>query len=456
MQTMPRLGRRSILWIAASLALLLLAGWLWRNRTRYMVEMGEPAVAVYVTRKPTKAEVDANFTGAKYEPRYGCYLGAYIDLEPALTEKYKDVIGRVRTEPAEFEKRVGKEHALYFFYLGYGQKLPIDWVKKLASQGKFVQIALEPNKGLAEVQDNAYLRTLADDIKKSGAKVFLRFASEMNGTWVKYHGDPALYIEKWRLLTRVMRERAPNVAMLWCPYMTPKGLIEGYYPGDEYVDWVGVNAYSVIYYNMDRRYPGHQDHPADMVRYVYDQYAARKPMMICEYGAANYSAVEGRDVDEFAIECIRSLYWTLPRRFPRIKCVTYFSVNNMLLSHRKNNDYSLLGKQQIRSAYADAISPEYYLSGQSDSLPVSPMEVRGRAEIPSGSSFSVWARSPERWAEVKAVQGNITEEVGAGVDGLQFSSSASGPWVVEAYNREGEKVASTSVQLFWFTRLPAP
>ena len=51
----------------------------------------------------------------------------------------------------------------------------------------------------AYVRDDAYLRRLADDMKKSGAKIFLRFASEMNGTWTVYQKNPKQYREKYRL-----------------------------------------------------------------------------------------------------------------------------------------------------------------------------------------------------------------------------------------------------------------
>lgn len=395
--------RRRAWLIGAGLVILLFAGsaWLYRNRIRRLFPEGEPGIRLFVDRAPTAAELKSLYTGVKYEPRYGCYLGAYIDLDPNLRTQVKDRTGRRHKDPAEFERRVGKEHALYFFYQLYGARtFPIDWVEKLASQGKFVQIALEPNRGLDAVKDDAYLRNLADKLGKSKAKIFLRFASEMNGPWTAYHGDPAKYIEKWRLVTRVMRARAPNVAMVWCPYMTPQSLIDRYYPGDDWVDWVGVNMYSVTYYNQDRRFPGIDDHPADMLRYVYDRYSARKPIMICEYGAASYSALEGTDTTSFAVENIQALYWSLPRMFPRVKCVTYFSSNNMAVAHRRNNDYSLLSKQAVLAAYSQAISPGYFISraGQ-QSGEYGPFPIQYGEAV--GGGVSVWARSPQRSALVE-------------------------------------------------------
>ena len=60
----------------------------------------------------------------------------------------------------------------------------------------------------------AYLHEFARAARDSKTPIFLRYASEMNGEWVPYHGDPKAYIEKFRLVARVMHAEAPNVAMV--------------------------------------------------------------------------------------------------------------------------------------------------------------------------------------------------------------------------------------------------
>jgi hypothetical protein len=455
-------GKRKIwLWVLAAVLVLGAAAVAYRFRMRRIVEMGSPEIALFVHREPTQEEVDALFTGAKYEPRYGAYLGAYIDLDPALKDEFKDEIGRIRKLPEEFEQAAGRKHALYFFYLGYGRPLPNDWIKRLHESDYYVQIALEPNKGLEQVQDDEYLKDFADQLGASEAKIFLRFASEMNGPWTVYHGDPDLYIEKWRLVTRVMRERAPNVAMLWCPYMVPKRLIEPYYPGDEWVDWVGVNFYSVTYYNQHRLFPGYNDHPADMLDWMYERYADRKPIMICEYGAANFSALENADTSAFAAEAIQALYAALPRKFPRVKCVTYFSSNNLLLSHRLNNDYSLVGRPIPLRAYSQAILPEYYLSFPGDPVEQAPMPLRERETIIPGQMMSVFARSPYRAARWEVTLDGKT--IAAGVapadiefvfpEGVRVGSAALS---AAAFDSRDRKVAERSYQIDVGEALPKP
>ncbi|MCX7597690.1 MAG: glycosyl hydrolase, partial [Armatimonadetes bacterium] len=211
-----------------------------------------------------------------YEPAYGCYIGAYVELDPTVKG---DVDG--------FERLVGKKHLSYFRYVGYGQPFPFAWVKELKARGQVPHIAWEPNQGLDAVQDDEYLRGWAEAARRADVPIFLRFASEMNGNWQAWSGDPALYVEKWRLVYRVMHQIAPKVIMVWCPFAVPQGSITSYYPGDEYVDWVGVNIYSVKRHDGDPNKIAGQD-PRDLLRYVYKLYAPRKPIAICEYAATHY------------------------------------------------------------------------------------------------------------------------------------------------------------------------
>lgn len=359
------------------------------------------SVGLITPRPPERLRNDL----AMYEPEEGCYLGAYIDLASELQQVYVDQNGRSRKLPSEFEAIVGRPHAMYFFYLGYGKPLPLDWVRKLTAQNKFVHIALEPNEGLERVQDDRYLQDLADAMRESGARIFLRFASEMNGTWVKYHGDPDLYIEKWRLVTRVMRERAPNVAMVWCPYERPVGNIPDYYPGDDYVDWVGINFYSVTYFNQDRKTPAFHMKPREKLSYIYERYSARKPIMICEYATTHFSALEQKNLSAFAIHNIRSLYSDLQTMFPRVKAINYFNTNNLELEHRQNNNYSVTHDLEVLQAYREAIKPDYFLSSPPDGLISGPGDehrtLTSGVTLKGRNKIYFWPSDPKRVSTIE-------------------------------------------------------
>lgn len=377
------------------LTLLLLFGIPGRAQTP-----GKAEAYFYITRPPTATEIKRRHTQAKYEPAVGCYLGAFIDFDSTLRTPIFDSNRHTHQDPTGFETVVQKQHAMYFFYLGYGRNLPLDWVKWLGQRNKFVHIALEPNDGMSKVKDNAYLQRLADDMARSGAKIFLRFASEMNGPWTKYSKNPELYREKFRLVYKVMKKRAPNVALVWCPYMSPTSNISNYYPGDDATDWVGVNLYNVTYHNNKAEEPSEHEHPADLLKYVYKRYSPDKPIMICEYAASHYSAVEGRPRPDFAVRKILTLYAALPRLFPRVKCINYFDSNNMQFAlHRPHNDYSVTNDTYVRAAYRYAISSPYFLPSPlpptTPPAPIPmPMRLREGDTLKGKVRLSCWARTP--------------------------------------------------------------
>lgn len=390
---------------------------------------------------------------AKYEPLEGCYLGAYIDLEPQLKASFVDEFGTKRKRPEDFENAVGERHAMYFFYMGYGRPVAMDYLRFLSSEGKFVQIALEPNNGLDDVQENETLYQFADDLRESGAKIFLRFASEMNGDWVAYHGDPKKYIEKWQLLTKVMRERAPNVAMVWCPYAMPLANVEEYYPGDEWVDWVGVNMYNVTYFNQDTSTPAKEVGPKALLYPIYERYAQRKPIMICEYATTHYSAVEAKSVSYFAANNIIELYQSLPRDFPRVKAIYYFSSNNLNLAHRKNNNYSLLEDPIVLEAYRKVIADSYFISDpnkgrQSDRISVA---LRPDLKITERVRISAWAQADQPVGIIRFSVNGHPVYTATNVRDWSFvldpKSIGRGPATVraEAFSSTGENLAEQEV-----------
>jgi hypothetical protein len=417
-------------------------------------------LSLYADRRPTAAERAKNSTGARLEPDYGCYLGAYLDLDSQNKSTYTDETGKVRRRPAPFEAMAGKKHATYFLYLGYGHKLPLDWAAMLSRQGKIVHIALEPNNGLDQVQDDEYLNTLAEQLNAVGGPVFVRFASEMNGPWVKYHGTPKQYQEKFKVVAEIMHKKAKNVAMVWCPYTTPIRPIPSYYPGDEAVDWVGVNFYSVTYYNQNRSEPAAHVNPIDKLDYIYDRYSAKKPIMIAEYGATHFSALENKTVEPFAIGCIASLYRSLPRKYPRVKAINYFNANNMELDHRMNNNYSVTQSDAVLKAYKKAVAPSYYLSSTpSESRALNggksmraPMPIKSGQIMYGDVDISAWAKVHRGDYAMKFLVNNKEIYTADSLEGwhatIRTAAMKNGPATITARLLKGGKtVASTSVSV---------
>ena len=296
-----------------------------------------------------------NYKLAKYEPSEGTYLGAYV-LQDEL----------INADMKKFEEVTGKKHASYFKYLGYKEGSVDEfknWMYEVKKHGSIPHVALEPNKGLDEVLEDDYLINLAKMFGEVDTPVFLRFASEMNGDWVAWNGNPKEYIKKWKMVHDVMEKYAPKVIMVWTPFTFPEDSIMDYYPGDEYVDWVGVNVYNVVYHNDDINQVATHEDPLELLDYVYDEFSHKKPIQISEYGATHYTTTDNKYYIDFAVEKINRMYQGILSEYPRIKSIFYFDVNNLVNAPigRRINNYAITDEPKITNAYKSIISNKTFL-----------------------------------------------------------------------------------------------
>ena len=286
---------------------------------------------------------------AKYEPTEGCYLGVYIQQDPIAP-------GNIYA----FETTVGKKHACYLTYCGWSGPFPSQWAEYVKAQGaSAIQIGFEPSYGLDTVTDSAYIRKWAQDAHASRMPVFVRWASEMNLSEFIWSGDTAKYVEKWRLLYNIFKEEAPNVVMVWAPNWSPTATIHSYYPGDEYVDWVGVD----MYMGLGTGTTDTRD-PRDKIKFVYDNYSAaphNKPIMFPEWAAthAYLNGTTAYNCVDYGIANTNLIYDQLSTQFPKIKLITWFDYDSRSINHA---DFSITDNYSIITNYHRAISDSYYLS----------------------------------------------------------------------------------------------
>ena len=326
------------------------------TRRAFLASTAAAAALAALPRRARAALPNTPGGTAKFEPASGCYIGAFI-------ERDSNVQGNI---PA-FEDLTKKKHASYFTYVGYGRPFPSDWFDKVVRNGAAPHIAFEPNDGLQEVKDDSYLRAWARDAARTKKPIFLRWASEMNGEWgKKRYGNGAadyiaLYKEKFALVSRVMKEEAPNVAMVWTPFAEPSRLIPDFYPGDQWVDWVGVNIYSVYVHNGDPNQQALNEDPVDFLKNIYGLYGARKPIHISEYAATIWCKGIGAETVEWAIEKTKRFYGALRDDFPRVKSVNWFCLDTVSAG-LANNNYSLLADGRMLATYRQLVADPHFLS----------------------------------------------------------------------------------------------
>lgn len=369
------------------------------------------------------------YGGTKFVPANGALIGAYAELDKAVNDPKQ---GKYFTE--QFPLMTGKKHAAYLLYFNYGSdpSLLAKHLERAAASGTALQIGLQPIKGLDQVKDDAYLRNFARTIGDSGVPVFLRFANEMNGAWVKWSGDPKKYIEKFRLVAKVFREEAKdNVAMVWAPGANPTYTIESYYPGDAYVDWVGVSLYSIFDPSLDPLKQGEdRSSHLDKFDHIYQLYADRKPVFISEGGVSYMYPEKHQDKTKWAVYKMQEFYASLPMVYPKVKGVFWFDSNGNATERIKY--YMLSANDKLLKAYKGAVANPFYLGSIGETATVS-YKLINNSTINAGKlKVSAYVKT---WAPTLS---KVTYKIG----GRTVASTSALPWKAEIDFRpyKGKKI----------------
>ncbi|MFI7388073.1 glycoside hydrolase family 26 protein [Streptomyces sp. NPDC049813] len=153
-----------------------------------------------------------------------------------------------------YTKMTGKRPNLIEYYAAWGDGFDATGVRNAWAGGALTLMSWEPFAvSLADVaagKHDTYLREYATAVRKLNLPVVIDFADEMNGNWEKWgtrHATPRQYVAAWRHLHDTFAEvGAANVIWAWSPNVVdpmPGVRLAPYYPGDAYVDWVGLVGY---------------------------------------------------------------------------------------------------------------------------------------------------------------------------------------------------------------------
>lgn len=214
----------------------------------------------------------------------------------------------------------------------------------------------QPNFALSTIirgDHDAFITKWATGARDWKHPFFLRFAWEMNGDWYSWsegrNGNTiGQYVQAWQHVHDIFTQvGATNVTWVWCvsaEYPGSKSL-ESLYPGDAYVDWVGIDGY-----NFPRK-AGWQSFAA-VFGPTYDhlqRLAPTKPVMIAEFGSSESGGSKADWITD-------ALATQLPQNFPNIKAVVWFNWN------LEGEKWVLESSQAATNAFAGAINSARYAS----------------------------------------------------------------------------------------------
>lgn len=160
---------------------------------------------------------------------------------------------------------------------------------------------------------DTFLKDYAKTLSDFKHPVLFRLGNEMNGDWCPYSSyhtskDTLVFKEFYKYIYHIFETaKADNVIWVWNPngksypdFQWNDAVM--YYPGDEYVDIVGLTAYNTGTYYTDESWTEF----ADLYDVLYDDYIRlyNKPMMITEFASSSV----GGDKNEWVKDMFSHIY----------------------------------------------------------------------------------------------------------------------------------------------------
>ncbi len=235
---------------------------------------------------------------------HGVYPGGVTGEEDDITPK----------NLSSYEQLAGKAATWVYFSDNWykGRSFPIETATWIRSTGSipFIRLMLRssPQQNVSERMftldriingtfDND-LRRWADAARNFSSPLLVEYGTEVNGMWFPWNGywngggaiGPEKFRDAYRHIVQVMRNEGAN-NIVWVFHANdddvpnePWNYVENYYPGDKWVDWIGVSVYGAQspIDNNTRQF-------REMMDQVYPRLAslnATKPIVLLEFGAS--------------------------------------------------------------------------------------------------------------------------------------------------------------------------
>ncbi len=243
------------------------------------------------------------------------------------------------TELKKIETKLDFTFPILLYYTGILEykdmhpnlELALENAKK---EGRILELTLQtvaqsPGKGnmVYDVLDgkyDTYLKNYARAVVNSGAPVLFRLGNEMNGDWCVYSShhtskDTDIFKAFYLYIYQIFEEAgANNVIWVWNPNGKPFPDFKWndelcYYPGDNYVDVIGMTSYNTGTYYESETWMEFDQMYDSLYRKYAEQY--EKPLMITEFSSSSV----GGSKEEWVANMFRNIY-----KYDRIKVAVWW------------------------------------------------------------------------------------------------------------------------------------
>ena len=315
----------------------------------------DPRTEIYaVTQTPGS---DYPYYGAKNEPNGGVYYGRTTQGGTLSDGSF----GLVNYSHMTDESAVSFYYSLtdsydleYWSYL-YGPALR-DGTRAFLLYLNFEEEGAECPRVISGSYDAKLIETFGY-LNTLSCPVFVRIGGEVN-VWGN-QAKPADFIAAYQHVVNIARSQAPRAAMVFSPNFSSANKVDMdiYYPGDQYVDWVGVS----LYYDRWHRSGDTQrdefygvgvygDALLNIQQVVNLSRLHHKPVIVTEGGSCNM--YKGTDNSAWAADRMQRAYAFLHMVYPEVKCI----ISSDYGESWSGIDYSFYTNPTVTAAYRQGVA----------------------------------------------------------------------------------------------------
>lgn len=254
------------------------------------------------------------------------YGGIWRGIEPVL----------------QLEADLGRRLDVVHWFTNWSQPYFPEMVVMASAAGRKPLISWQPHEqSIADIAAGVYddyIWSWADGVRESGVIVYLRPFPEMNGDWVPWNGQPALFKAAWRRMAAIFDlAGAGNVRWVFSPNVTDSprtadNRLELYYPGPDVVDVLALDGYN---WGTTRPWTVWRSFE-EVFREGYDRVAALGDQGI--WFAEMASSPEGGDKAAWVSDMLAST------AFPRVEALIWFD-------EHKEADWRMVADDDVALAF---------------------------------------------------------------------------------------------------------
>jgi hypothetical protein len=276
---------------------------------------------------------------ALHEPEKGALLGVSLKDSQHITQ---------------FEEYVGKPHAMYVHEMVLGEDFPESFILRSIANRKVPNIIVTlPNNYIKNYDKE--IEELSKWLGQFNWPMFVQFVP-VDSTF-----NPDEYLNLYRNARKIFKENAEQVAFVWTVNTNNVFNSMIFYPGDDYVDWVGIDAMQKIDNNIDKVF---NDDIFVAIDFLYYTFQERKPIMITKFGVSHFSTINHTYRVNEAAEEIARAYNKFATKYPRIKAINYVNEDQSLNNYtdKIRNNFAVTSNKVLTEAYKKAINYQRFLS----------------------------------------------------------------------------------------------